>query len=758
MQLSENAMEVLNYRYLERGETPEEMFRRVAQTVAKVERTNHTYWENIYYDLVASLKFIPNTPTLINAGKPFGQLSACFVLGIDDNIDSIFNALRDTAIIHKTGGGTGFDFSSLRPEGDPVDKSTGTASGPVSFMRVFNAATKEMKQGGVRRGANMAVLRVDHPDILTFIRCKNVEGDLANFNISVGITNEFMDALQNHKKSFDLRFNGKVYKTVNPTKIWKELTKSAHKNGEPGIIFLDVVNKENPLNELETIAATNPCGEQPLPRNGSCNLGHINVSKFFNRDTQSMQWDGLRRTIDTAVRFLDNIIEVNTYPLPEIAEEAKHTRRIGLGIMGLADLFLLKGYVYGSQQSMRFTRRLMETFRDSAYSASIHLGAERGNYIAATKNPDLPQRRNGTVLTVAPTGSCSIIADCSSGIEPIFAFKHRKKCIDDHIDVYHKLAKPYLENGEPLPKHFVTALEVSPEAHVKMQATIQSYVDSGISKTVNLPKSCSLSKVSKVFKLAYRKGCKSITVYRSGSRETEALSEEKTNDTNLVNPDGEKSDVRVISDGNGQDNEKHAQLEGDSETGCTEQFYETEAESPAPLFAKRPERLRGFTRKIATGRGKLYVTVNEDVSGHPIELFAKIGKSGLEDFAYTEALGRAITLALRWGVPLQVIHKHLSGISGYDTVWAHGRLIKSVPDAIAVIIEREYVDKIPEPPKTRSKTEEIHGDIRRDVGGRRPETLERIKTHDDCPECGAFLTFTEGCEKCQVCGYSKCGG
>ncbi|MHC4644013.1 MAG: adenosylcobalamin-dependent ribonucleoside-diphosphate reductase [Planctomycetota bacterium] len=717
IQLSENAMEVLEYRYLGVGEGVEDMFHRVALTAARQEiEPLQKMWFEKFFKVLTNLEFVPNTPCLINAGKT-NQLSACFVLGIDDDISSIFNTLRDTAIVHKTGGGTGFDFSALRPAGFQVDNSNGTASGPVSFMRVYNAATREMKQGGVRRGANMAVLRVDHPDIMEFITCKNEEGALANFNISVGITNEFMRCLMDwdskQPSKFSLTWQGVEVKQIDPMEIWNAILDGAHKNGEPGVIFIDRVNERNPLRAIETLAATNPCGEQPLPRNGSCNLGHINLTKFWNDESHDMNWAELQDVVETAVRFLDDNIDAMVYPLDGIETQTKSTRRIGLGIMGYADLLLMAGLRYGSSKALTFTCRLMGLIRDYAQEYSVKLGNEKGHYPAHNDKPGMPHRRNGALLTVAPTGSCSLIANVSSGCEPVFAWSFKKKCIDGHINVYHPLAEPYLKKEQFLPKHFVTANEVTVKQHIKTQSAIQKFVDSGISKTINAPADSTIEDVDTAFMYAWKQKCKSITYYRNGSRETEAQ----------VDTHNERTIDEVDSPAE----------KGGSRDNAPKRGHVTG-------FVKRPERLSGFTRKIATGRGKLYVTINEDDKGRPIELFAKIGKSGREDFAYTEALGRCITLGLRWGVPLQVIHKHLDGITGYDTTWAHGRLIKSVPDAIAFLIDREYLlsNRLPH---TAS-------------GG----TYPQLETGRLCPDCENRMLNIEGCESCPVCGFSKCGG
>jgi len=773
LNFSKNAIEILNYRYLGSGESPRGLIRRVARTAANVEdRSVANKWAQRFRRIITNLDFMPNTPALINAGKKNQQLSACFVLGIDDSTESIFNTLRDTALVHKTGGGTGFDFSKLRPEGYHVDDTSGTASGPVSFMRVYNAATREMKQGGVRRGANMGILRVDHPDIEKFITCKNVEGELANFNISVAITDEFMECLL-HEQPFALQFGGKHVRSVYPRYIWNLIIEGAHRNGEPGIIFIDRINEKNPLKEIETICATNPCGEQPLPENGSCNLGHINVSNFWDAANETIEWSRLGDVIEIAVRFLDNNIDASSYPTPQIRMEALDKRRIGLGIMGLADLFLLMGTTYGSDRSVDITHKLMRFISEEADVYSKALGREKGKYPAAGRNHKLPQRRNGTITTVAPTGSCSILANCSSGIEPIFAYSFKKKCIDGYIDMYHPFAEKYLKEGKPLPEYFVTAEDVSTVDHIRMQAIVQDYVDTGISKTINAPNDCTLEQVDEAFWYAYDVGCKSLTFYRSGSREYEAQTKNDTDrdagrEERVLRPvveiegvgfggtaDGGPSDEDMSAFANGIINAARSENTSDTPTTIEysgeELFSDTEPEEVGPFIVKRPRKLQGFTSKIKTGRGKLYVTVNEDVSGRPIELFAKIGHSGKEDYAYTEALGRAITLALRWGVPLDVIHKHLSGITGYDTTWDCGRLIKSVPDAIATILELEYPELVDDIRRRAAQEEGLN---------QTPDPLatREVRTGKHCPDCFSSVVFLEGCHKCVSCGWSQCGG
>ena len=737
MKLSDNALEVLKFRYLRDGETPEQMINRVVIQFCFPEKTkDYDYWFNRFSEILLDLRFVPNTPTLINAGRG-GQLSACFVLEIKDSIKSIFGTLGDAATVHKSGGGTGFDFSQLRPADSKVTGSDGIASGPISFMRVYDAATKEMKQGGVRRGANMGILRVDHPNIIDFIKCKRQEGYLANFNISVAITDEFMEALAKDEM-FDLKFNEKFYRSIPAKHIMDEICKSIWINGEPGIIFIDRINRKNPLKAIELISSTNPCGEQPLPPDGSCNLGHLNLARYWNDHDEIFMYSAMKYDIETAVRFLDNGIDINNYPTKAIEAESFFKRRIGLGIMGLADLLLMAGYEYGSHNSLKFIDKVMNAFQEGAEAASYKLGQERGPYKAYDIEPgSLPMRRNGVITTVAPTGSCSIIANCSGGIEPLFSFEYQKKCLEDgrELTVRHYLAKSYLNAGEPLPRHFLTAAEISPIDHIRVQAKVQEYIDSGISKTVNVSEATSPEEIYESIMLAYNLHLKSLTLYRDNSRKEQAQYEKST-DTGTSTSAG--TDPRTERSNSGMEEE-----------GTGNQADNTLKYHVTPY--QRQNRLTGVTWKIKTGRGKLYVTVNEDGAGEPVEVFAKIGKSGREDFAYTESIGRLISLSLRSGVPIERIYRHLKGISGYGSAWDYGQLIKSVPDAIAKILDMEYHIEEHEAEPFTSAFAESTTDI----------NIPNFKYHVPnmtCPECNNEMNIVEGCKKCMICGFSKCGG
>lgn len=681
MELSENALDVLRFRYLQEKpdgstETPEELFARVATSVASVEEPeDREAWSKMFLDMFLALDFLPNTPALINAGRPIGQLIACYVVPITDSIEGIFDAIKEAAIIHKSGGGTGFDFSELRPAGYCVQETGGIASGPVSFLRVFDAATGEMKQGGVRRGASMGILRCDHPDIFEFVASKKVEGSLSNFNISVAITSEFMRCLESGSP-FHLRWNSKVVREIQPASLWDAIVERCWSNGEPGLVFIDEINNLSVLSAIETIKATNPCSEEPLPAYGACSLGSINLSNFVHGG--KVNYNRLRRVVHAGVRFLDDIVDATKYPLKQIEVESKKTRRIGLGIMGLADMLLKLEINYNSVEALSLASTVMDFVHEESIKASEELGEFRG--VPDALSSIGIDRRNGMTTTIAPTGSLSLIAGCSSGCEPVFSFHYKKQCIDSVLDVIHPLAQKYLSSGSQLPDYFVTARDVLIEQHIKMQSALQEYVHAGISKTINAPECTTVEQVSEALLLCYKLGCKSVAFYREGSRSIEA---------------------HVAQDKPG-------------------------SISTTPL--KRPGRLYGVTERIETPRGRLYVTVN-DVDGLPFEVFLKIGKSGAEDFAYSEAIGRLISLSLRSGVLVGQVIQHLKNISGASQIWVDGTPVKSVPDAVGRVLESLYnVD-------SKDEDKVLLG---------------------DCPVCSGVLTAQEGCFSCLSCGWSKC--
>lgn len=558
MKLSKNAVKVLRERYLARNEkgkiieTPEKMFKRVAKNIASADSKYRQSKEKVknledtFYNMMVNLEFLPNSPTLMNAGRELQQLSACFVLPVQDSMEGIFDAIKNTALIHQSGGGVGFSFSNLRPRGDIVKSTGGIASGPLSFMQVFNASTEVIKQGGKRRGANMGILRVDHPDIMEFITAKKKEGDLNNFNISVAITDKFMKALE---KNTDYELvsprSRAVVKRVSAKKVFDLIAEMAWTNGEPGVVFIDTINKNNPTPRLGEIESTNPCGETPLLPYESCNLGSINLSKIVKG--KNIDWDKLKATVHNAVHFLDNVIDKTKFPLKEIESIVRANRKIGLGVMGFAGMLIQLGIPYNSNEAVKLAEKLMKFIRDEGCKASKELARKRGVFLSykrsiyAKKNMKL---RNATITSIAPTGTISIIADCSSGVEPIFAISYVKKTPDFKLleinplfeekagklpkNLTAKIAKQgSIQDIKEIPKKirdlFITAHDVKPEEHVKMQAAFQKYVDNAVSKTVNLPFDAAKKDVEQVFKLAYKLGCKGITVYRDKSRSEQVI-------------------------------------------------------------------------------------------------------------------------------------------------------------------------------------------------------------------------------------------
>ena len=603
VELTKNALKVLEKRYLRKDkngnviETPEQMFRRVASNIAKADEKyggDVKKTEKEFYDMMVNLYFLPNSPTLMNAGTSIQQLSACFVLPVEDSMDKIFETLKHTALIHQSGGGTGFSFSRIRPNGDIVRSTGGIASGPISFMKVFNSATDVIKQGGRRRGANMGILHVTHPDIMEFITCKEDPKELTNFNISVAVTDEFMEKV---RKGEDYELinprTGKAVKKLNAAEVFNKIVEEAWKSGEPGLIFIDEINRHNPTPHIGQIEATNPCGEQPLLPYESCNLGSINLSKFVKNG--DIDWKKLKEITWKAVHFLDNVIDMNKYPIPQIKKMTLANRKIGLGVMGFADLLIQLNIPYDSNEALEIAEKIMSFIQKEARQASVELGKERGsfpNFKGSVYDGKYEAMRNATVTTIAPTGSISIIAGCSSGIEPLFAIAFVRNVLDEEDRLYE--INPYFEkiakemgfysqelmkkiadnNGSvqgidevpiEVQKLFVTALDISPEWHVRMQAAFQKYVDNATSKTINLPEDATVEDVRKAYMLAYELKCKGITVYIYGSRPQQVISAKE--------------------------------------------------ELPAPRPRPRPPVVRGVTRKIGTRCGNLYVTMNEDEHG-----------------------------------------------------------------------------------------------------------------------------------------------
>ncbi|CEP68641.1 Ribonucleotide reductase,adenosylcobalamin-dependent [Moorella glycerini] len=763
MKLTDNARLILEKRYLKKEngvpvETPEEMFRRVAGAVAGAEKIfnpalTEEQLEDIslrFYQLMTSWDFLPNSPTLMNAGRELGQLSACFVLPVEDSMEAIFTAVKDAALIHKSGGGTGFSFSRLRPKNSPVRSTGGVASGPVSFMKVFNAATEAIKQGGTRRGANMGILRVDHPDILEFISCKENNNELTNFNISVGLTKEFMEALA-RDDYYELKFGGKVYQKLKAQQVFEEIVNHAWANGEPGIIFLDRLNEDNPTPELGEIEATNPCGEQPLLPYEACNLGSLNLANMVREG--GVDWERLAETVYWSVRFLDNVIEINEFPLEKIKTMVMGNRKIGLGVMGWADMLFLLRIPYDTEEAVELGRRVMAFIQKEARQASRMLAEERGSFPNIDRSIYRGQKlRNATCTTIAPTGTISMIAGTSSGIEPVFALAYTKNVLDgESLIEVNPVFQAYIEENfapdearlifqqiaagtsihdiKQIPpdmrRVFVTALEIAPEWHIRMQAAFQASTDNAVSKTVNFPPGATREDVRRVYELAYQLGCKGVTVYRSGSREQEVLVS-GTKNTTVKTPSGQKT-------------------------------------HPRP----RPKRTCGVTEQVKTGCGKMYITVNYDQEGL-IETFITTGSSG-GCSGFTEGVSRLISLALRANIAPEAIIDQLTSVScpNFLRRRATDKSIvgKSCPDIIGRVLAQELKNwhdhgsyQLPSDFSARALAE-ISATIENQQASFQPlspAAEAELIQKGICPECGSNLHFQEGCVTCS-CGFSKCG-
>ncbi len=759
-QLKPNTEVVLQKRYLRKNldgqivETPRDLFWRVASSIAAEEEKYKGSSQKCpqlardFYDIMTSWKFLPNSPTLMNAGTDLGQLSACFVLPVGDSIEEIFDAVKYAAMIHKSGGGTGFSFSRLRPKDSRVGSTGGVASGPVSFLRIFNTATEQIKQGGTRRGANMGILRVDHPDILEFIRAKEKEGEFNNFNLSVGLTEAFMQAVEKDEH-YDLvsPSNGEVMKRLPAREIFDLLVRKAWQSGDPGIVFLDRINRDNPTPDQGDIESTNPCGEQPLLPFEACNLGSINLSCFHvpghendaDPAAKGIDWAELRRVVHLAVRFLDNVIDASRFPLDRISETVRKNRKIGLGVMGFADLLFQLGVAYDSQQGIDLGERVMAFVQEEGHKASAVLAQERGPFPAYETSlyarRKLGPYRNATVTTIAPTGTLSIIAGCSSGVEPLFALCFTRNILDGErlveVNPYfeaaledgglfsHELMDAVVAKGSiqdmdylpaPMRKVFVTAMDIAPVWHLRMQAAFQRHTDNAVSKTVNLLNSATEQDIREIYWLAYQEGCKGVTVYRDGCKS-----------------------IQVLATGEGQkkmDGESASEAGGGVQSGSAAVSGSPIAATPS-LVRKRPDEVQGFTRKVQTGLGAMYLTVNE-VDGKPFEVFATIGKSGRSITAKAEAIGRLVSLALRSGVHVRDVVAQIKGIGGEHPVFRGKGLLLSIPDAIAWVLEQRYL-----------KDEVV-------------DTVSDLAA-SCCPECGERLVFQEGCLICPACGFSRCG-
>ena len=751
MELTENALKVLEKRYFRKDENGvliedwQKMLTRVAANIASgdEEKTRR------FYRLMDAGYFLPNSPTLMNAGGDLQQLSACFVLPLEDSMESIFETVKNAALIHKSGGGTGFSFSRLREANARVRSTNGVSSGPLSFLKVFNAATDAVKQGGTRRGANMAILNVDHPQILDFITCKENPAALNNFNISVGVTEEFMQAVANDDEyNLISPHTGAISKKLKARDVFALIVKMAHKNGEPGIVFLDRLNNANPTPALGKIESTNPCGEQPLLPYEACNLGSINLALLIKDG--DVNWDKLKEVVQDSVDFLDAAIDVSKFPLPQIENISKANRKIGLGVMGWADLLFQLKIPYASEEAVTLAAKLMEFIDFYAKKHSSELAVKKsafpnfpesiyanGSLKRETLNQDwesLKEKikkegiRNATLTTIAPTGTISMIADTSSGIEPQFSLAYVKNVMDGEKLLYvnkylqkaleekgiynKKLLEEILTRGslaciedipEELQKVFQTAHDISPEWHIRMQAAFQKYTDNAVSKTINFPNSATVEDIQSAYELAYHLGCKGVTVYRDGSRESQVL----YLGTQITT--SEKTDQKV-----------------------------------APRT--RPEITKGITQRLETGCGHMYVTINTDAQG-ACEVFIQMGKVGGCASAQLEAIARLVSLALRSQIKIESITRQLKGIRCQSPMWNKGKMITSCGDAVGQALE-QFV------------TFYTKGQIQSGEFSAENENPDSPKQFGNgfalCPDCGNTIEHTEGCLKCPACGWSKC--
>lgn len=768
--LTENAIKVLERRYVKKDENgnpiekPEDMFRRVARTIAEADlkhdpEADIKTLEEDFYSMMTQLEFLPNSPTLMNAGRDLGQLSACFVLPVEDSMDSIFESLKDTALIHKSGGGTGFDFSGLRPKNSMVASTKGVSSGPVSFMKVFDSATEAIKQGGTRRGANMGILRVDHPDIMDFITCKEDHVTLTNFNISVALTEDFMDAVEKDRDYalVDPR-SGEEVERLRAKDVFDKIVELAWTNGDPGIVFIDRMNRDNPTPKIGKIASTNPCGEQPLLPYESCNLGSVNLSLMVEEG--KINYHKLEKTVKLAVHFLDNVIDANKYPIEKIARMTRANRKIGLGVMGFADMLIKLGIPYNSDEGVETADKVMGFIREKAREASFGLAEKRGafpNFKGSIydRGSNSVKLRNATTTTIAPTGTISIIASTSSGIEPLFAISYVRNVMDNDelpevnplfeetakregfysVELMKKIAETgtvcnMTEIPESIRKVFVTAHDISPEWHIRMQAAFQKYTDNAVSKTINFHHDAAVRDIENAYRLSYKKDCKGITIYRDGSREGQVLSVKKKEKKSE-----EKHEVRLHHD-----------------------------EIIAPR--ERPNVTYGRTEKVLTGCGNLYVTVNEDDEGL-CEIFTRMGKSGGCINSHSEAIGRLVSLALRAGVKIESISDQMRGVRCPVPLGIGKNAVLSCPDAIGQVLDR-YTANGSGNGKDNSAGEENAAVTHMAVASP-PALAATVQSESEargdsigmgicpeCPECGHIIEFIEGCLTCRGCGYSKC--
>lgn len=850
IELSENARIVLEKRYLRRGadgkpcETIEEMFWRVAWHVAEPQTRYGGDRQAVaeqYYELLTEKRFFPNSPTFTGAGTPLGQLAACFVLPIEDDMgrtpDGIFQTLRNAALIQQTGGGNGFSFSRLRPKGARVSSSNGEATGPVGFLHVYDRAFEEISQGGARRGANMAVLRVDHPDIRRFITCKVGEDQITNFNISVGMTDAFMRAVE-EDGTIDLiaPHDGSVWETVRAREIFDLIVKHAHHNGEPGMLFLDTANRDNPVPHLYQLEATNPCGEQWLGPYENCCLGSVNLAQHITPDNR-IDWEKLRRTVELSTRFLDDVVDANKYvpAVPQLDVAAHRVRRIGLGIMGLADLMYCLGVRYGSPEGQELAAQVMEFVHYHCMRTSVELARERGAFPAIRGSifdpadlkwqppkPLFPYERdwgrppldwqavaegikahgirNGAHTTIAPTGTISTVAGVEGyGCEPVFALAYVRYFDDNGVRRTLQYTSPLFEQAlieagldEPTRRHiieqvnvtgscqdivevpehirrvFVVAADITAEEHVYMQAALQRFVSNSISKTCNFPPTATEEDVAKAFILAWKLGCKGLTVYVAGSREkvvleTAQIAQSRAKGEAPPADAGLQTEPKPpAADSSSPQPPAEARPAPTPPAGSEREALPVISPGLLPLFAQEPKKPRsrvlpGYTYRIPTPLGTTFVTVNENGGNEPFEVFIHTSKAGSETAAVSEALGRLISYVLRLNSPVppherlkEVIHQ-LEGIGGGRSLGLGPNRVRSLPDGVAQVLA-EYYDEHHAAGGPRASAPRAEDEALAPAPGQMP-----LQFGDLCPECGeAAVVNEEGCRKCYACGYSEC--
>jgi ribonucleoside-diphosphate reductase alpha chain len=794
MKLTHISQTVLEKRYLrlkEDGtrEMPEEMLQRVSRVIAEVDGQYGAGPDEVratqsaFYSLMDRQDFMPNSPTFTGAGTSLGQLSACFVLPVGDSLGDIYETMKQAALIHQTVGGTGFAFSRLRPAGDKVRSSQGVASGPVSFLRVYNASTEAIKQGGTRRGANMGILRVDHPDILEFIASKSDTTQITNFNISVGITDKFMAALA-VDGDYDLvnPRNGEAEKQLRAREVWDKLVDCAWSTGEPGVVFIDRMNRRNPNNHAEVIEATNPCGEQPLPPYGSCNLGSINLANFVldaYTENARVDWDRLGEVARTATHFLDNVIDANKYPLPQIAEKARRDRRIGLGVMGWAEMLVQMGYAYDSEEAVQLAAQAMTFIKQKATEQSAELAEARGAYPeweGSQWQKAGIKVRNATMTTVAPTGTISLFAaqpemPCSGGIEPKFALVFTRNQagaimldVDGQFEAVaraegwysEELMKQVAEHGtvrgvEGVPERwqqaFATSHDINPEWHVRMQAAFQGLdelpvdlqpVDAAVSKTINFPHEATREDVERSYAMAWELGLKGITVYRDGSRA-----------------------FQVLTTGNKTEEKKDAPVEAVAAAAAP-------AKPQGPALAPRPTEAIGKMFVIPTHFGKMTMDVHMDDNGEPFEVIVNVGAAGSDLMADAVGMGMLVSkmLRLRSDVPvrerIEIIVDTLKNIGGSGSYGFGPNRVTSLASAISKGLQRflAWKDSLASGGNENVVAMVAHAHTPADSGHAAPSVMAgaEVDRHvDPCPECGSHaLAVGEGCATCHNCGYSKC--